>query len=582
MKPVNPKVADYLKQKTSRYDFSDFDEPAKPREYDFSDFDEPTKASEPSLLQTATGKLASGASLGFVDELAGGLEAGGRVVGVKGLGGKINEIGLSNEGPTLDYETLSKAYKGARDSERQSQAEMSKANPLLSGASEIAGSIATIPVSGAASLAGRVGTAAGFGALSGLGTSEAEDMRGMAKDTAVGGVLGGALQYGGEKVIAPAAKKLGNWISDSKPMQKFGKVFAGVDEKATEHYLKNAPAVNNARSMGEIADSVLNKADESSLLNEMRTKVGGLSTDDWQNLGRETTINKSELLSKADDFANSILKGRDGTLTRTQATGADADALRAIGKELDAIKSAYGDALSEADLKSIVQSLQQKAFGSDTYSADKMKQLSGVFNDVLKSGNSTYADSVAKTADATQALKQVRSVFENRTNPENYDKFNKQVKNLMNKDGLSAANQAVNKLEEHTGYNLRKDITDSWTKAQFDKGDTNGSRKTLLGSVVGGTVGSMFGPAGAAVGGAVGAMAGQAADKYAGEVFRKMLNGQIIAADALKTVAPYLGKFAGPLMEAAKRGNKAVSAAHFILQSQNQSYREAIKKLESN
>ncbi|MFK5283369.1 hypothetical protein ACI3PL_27725, partial [Lacticaseibacillus paracasei] len=82
--------------------------------------------------------------------------------------------------------------------------------------------------------------------------------------------------------------------------------------------------------------------------------------------------------------------------------------------------------------------------------------------------------------DVTRATKEIEKAFQNRTSPENYNKFITSVKNLANKDELSAANRATDKIKEHTGYDLRKDIVDSWTKSQFEKGDINGSRKTLL------------------------------------------------------------------------------------------------------
>lgn len=151
---------------------------------------------EPSLGETITGKLASGGILGFIDELAGGLEAGGQVIGLKGLGGKLKDIGLSDEGPTLDYDTLKNAYQSARNAERQQQAAMAKAHPTTSFLSELAGGAVSMPMGGGAATLGKLAVeGAKIGAIAGLGTSEADltdgDIGGAIVDTGIGAGIGG-------------------------------------------------------------------------------------------------------------------------------------------------------------------------------------------------------------------------------------------------------------------------------------------------------------------------------------------------------------------------------------------------------
>lgn len=528
----------------------------------------PLFSNDISQLESGLRGAAQGATFNLADEITGGLEA-------------IKDVTLTDN----KLSDLPNLYTKHRDESREAYKQAEETNPGSFLTGNLIGGVGTalaMPAS-AATLAGRAAQAAGIGAVMGYGANENRDelLKDMALNAGLGAVSVPVIEGIGS-VAKKGLQKASDFVDD-KLLPGIGKSVAGVDEKATTNYLQNSKDVNKANSLGELADSVLNQSDDSSVLNEMKKKVIEQSSDDWNTLGRNTSINKNDLLAVGDDFVNKILKGKDGSFTRTQATGADADALKAIYKELDNIQNAYGDSISEADLKSIIQSMQKKAFGSDTYSQEKMQQLSGVFNNILKNGNNNYADSVAKTADTTQALNQIKSVFQNRQNPENYDKFNKTVKNLINKDEMSAANQAVEKIQEHTGYNLRKDIVDSWTKQQFEKGDTNGSRKTMMGALlgkaleagIGGGIG--YGVSGDSTGAAIGAMAGFSLDKYAAPLFKKMLDGRLSIAEFNSTLAPRLGKFAQPFANAINRGPAAVSAIHFLLSQNNPTYRKMIQ-----
>ena len=69
----------------------------------------PIQHSDSGLVNTIVSQVASGATAGFDDELAGGLSAIGRVAGIKGLGGKIKDLGLADDGPTLDFDKIKQA-----------------------------------------------------------------------------------------------------------------------------------------------------------------------------------------------------------------------------------------------------------------------------------------------------------------------------------------------------------------------------------------------------------------------------------------------------------------------------------------
>lgn len=84
------------------------------------------------------------------------------------------------------------------------------------------------------------------------------------------------------------------------------------------------------------------------------------------------------------------------------------------------------------------------------------------------------------------------------------------------------------KIDEATGQNFSDEIKNRAILNSFDKASTNGSRKTMLGTVVGGAIG---GP----VGGIVGGGAGFVADKYAGKMFKSLLDKRIASSGVLNS-----------------------------------------------
>ncbi len=135
--------------------------------------------SDVSPLESGTRGLAQGASLGFADEITGGVEA----------------MWESAKG---DPATFGELYKRSRDESRQNYESAKNANPGTYTTGEIGGAIGTAFIPGlnaanGARLATLVGKGALVGGTAGLGNSTEEDVGGMIKDTATGAALGGAL-----------------------------------------------------------------------------------------------------------------------------------------------------------------------------------------------------------------------------------------------------------------------------------------------------------------------------------------------------------------------------------------------------
>lgn len=597
----------------SKYEVDDWQDVPLEQEDEINDWVD-VSDTEPSIGKTVLHKAAQGISFGLSDEISGVAEAAGRVVGVKGIGEDLpskvapisalfsnpyESLKFSEDGPTLDWDKIKQGYVEARDRERKQLKQMQDAHPVTSTVAEVIPSLA-IPTSAAAKLGTRIAMSAGQGALTGFGMSEADDLEGIAKDTAVGGILSGGFQAAGDKLINPALKKGGEYFSkaarfagdkldeySNSALKKAGKVLNNVPEDVTERYLARPNQINEAQTLEEIGEYFKDDA-----LEQFQQHLGKLDAQAWQTLKTTPTLPKNDILEIADDYIQKILGGKDGQLTRMSGTGADADIINVISKEMDKIKTAYGSALSEADLKSLVQSLQKAGWsleGSPKTSVQgkAIQQLSGIYNDFLKNINKDYAEKMVPVQEATSTLQSLNRQFMNQAAPDQLDKFISTAKRLNGRSPKTEAVRALDVLDSTTGAGIKDSIKDRLAADAFTNADTNGSRKTLLGAILGKAAGGAIGGAagyvlGDEVGASAGAVAGFSADKYAGKLFKAMLDGKISWNTHAGKLAPKLGNYTKILSDAASRGNKSLAATHFILSQQDPEYRARLKSLESN
>jgi hypothetical protein len=224
-------------------------------ELDTPSWDDTLDPTEISKTESLARGAAQGATMGFADELVGtakGMwdDAKSLFTGTDANGGVKPEF--DQFGNVTNGDKLTGKYKEYRDEYRAADDAAKEANPKTFMAGEIGGGLVTAAIPGAGTVKG----AAALGGASGLGMSEAEDLAGMAKDTAIGAGVGAAAGYAMPKVI-DAGKKAAGWAG-----KKIGNVGFGVGEEATEAYLKNPDAVKNAKPLKEMTDAFLDKVDD--------------------------------------------------------------------------------------------------------------------------------------------------------------------------------------------------------------------------------------------------------------------------------------------------------------------------------
>lgn len=183
---------------------------------------QPILPEETSSLEAAKTGAFSGISMGFLDELAGALEAGGQAIGIKGLGApSISEVGLQTP-KGFDTKALLEAYQKARDVRREQEKKAAEEAPLSYFAGQVAGGAFTpVPGTGPMTLTRSIGLGAGAGAVSALGQSEeslttTEGLKETGKEVAAGTLLGGSL--GAIVPAIPALAKKGKTFAESQPI----------------------------------------------------------------------------------------------------------------------------------------------------------------------------------------------------------------------------------------------------------------------------------------------------------------------------------------------------------------------------
>lgn len=309
MSDFNPD--EYLKEKSAPDDFN-------PDEY-------LAKATPASKVDTAVMQGLQGATAGFLDEASGAGEAIGRALGIEGLGGSFSDVGFAKGGPTLDKDILKEAYRRARDRKRGILKKQEADNPATAGVAKFAGMVAS-PLSKATKGLSLARAGGVIGGVNALGESTAEDLPGMAKDTAIGYGTGAILGKGIEKAspyISAGTEKLG------KGARNLAERFAGRALGAERGTIKSLGAdkvqAAGAHALDEGILSPLANTDDLIARNEAAKKAGGKLMDKAYTAiddAGASTFNPLKVASEVDDqiggfYRSPINRGEANQLENT-------------------------------------------------------------------------------------------------------------------------------------------------------------------------------------------------------------------------------------------------------------------------
>lgn len=469
----------------SSEDFSDLG--AIPANDDFSDLGAIPAEEEPnSLADTASRKFLQSATAGFSDEFSGGVEALGKALGVEGAGGKLKDIKLSKEGPTLNPEVLLKAYQDARDRERSALKKDEKDNPNVALVSELAGGVLS-PVNKIMPGASLLKQGAAIGALTGLGTGEGGLIE-QATNTAGGAVLGGALGKGieiaspyiakgieaGGKLVGKALKGPLSLIYDKLP----DRIKLYVEKKAQEGVDISTPEfAQEVQQMGAKLQSDLTEevtgftGKQQAKLNKLQSEAEELKTT-VQQRSKDIELQNKQLDKKYQEVENSIEKQME--LDQQLKISKDSDITKNIIKQ----KNEYALKLQK-DFDEIGKNISNqydqvnKQINKSNYKFDN-RQLISDLDPILEKAGAGEIKSLIKSDMSFQEFQELKKKLIDTATDLNrkqegklsgifkqaYGKLNEEYLNGLSQIDVNAANQLRNVNTKQSNFYDLKDLVE--------------------------------------------------------------------------------------------------------------------------
>lgn len=484
---------------------------------------------------------------------------------------------------TADYK---KTYTDSRQKLRDYLKKSEEANPKSYLAGNVIGGVGTAFVPGmgvarGASLANMAGKAALLGGLQGLGGSESNSISGdlgnAAKGAAFGGVVGGAV--GG-------AGKMMSRFTPTEVAKKMGRTFLGAPEEATERYMSNPEAVNNALPRRELTQQMLNSID-----NAQDRVVSGSKAS------RELLDNEGVKFS-GDDVVDILKRRKDDLVKRLEGIHDDPERLAAIKALDDRIKQYSGEhiapkasgildasgnvisspgsyapkELSGSRMKDLVQTLQRRAdyeIAPGQFSpADNqtMKAVSGDVNNLLKSKSPAYAKSMEDVSKDTAILGDITDRFKSDRGLDNL------FKQIQQDRGFDSA-ASIGEFDKRFGTSYLPQLKDSYAREAFDKGSAQGSRKVNYFKELGESGEKMGIPFAKPIGATIGLVA----DPYGPKLAKLSIDAASNFDKFMKSNGYKLGDAARKLSEInATKGPQAAATALYLLAKKDESLRKAL------
>lgn len=466
----------------------------------------------------------------------GQLEAGLRGLGQSFFGLGDEAVGAAKSaadvlGGKSELSGLLERYKKYRDEERDKVKEAYEKYPKTAYAAEIAGGF--IPGIGIAGKIGKLGSAlktgAGMGALSGLGSSEAElsDLKKLSQDVAVGATAGAI----GEKVIGKSVDLLKKY--GPKLATRSAQVLTDVPADVMEKYVKGKSKFGTPKTPEEIAiefqEEVLPRLyketkEGSSKSKDVLSKSSKLRREDIENVikSRADELEKSfGGIYDLDDQVAALKKMRD----LQKQYGKSSRKTGLVDKFGNQIELEVGESIDPIRLKRTIQSLDQKIdypVSKDRYvtaSKSEMMQLRKDLDKLLKD-NPEYASVMKDVAEDTRLLKDAQKMA--RTTGGFKNIFRRVGREQEGSDILPK--DVIERLDKkYPELNLLERASFSSASEALEKDLTRGSKNVQKFANIFGSVGSKL-PGGENLGRALGSAVGSSVDHFGSKAVKSALD----------------------------------------------------------
>lgn len=498
-------------------------------------------------------------SVDFTDDTAEGpgllkSAALGAMSGIPGATAAVS--GIEAMSPDTTYE---QAHKGLEESKNAAW----ESHPVAYGGGKTAGMVGTA-LAAPATIPGAIGV----GALSGLdaATTPSDIPLETVKGAGEGAVFGKVGQLLGDHVIQPLVNK----VLPGAAKRTLASMGSKTSLEDIQNYLNNPKAINAALTKPEIGEKI------AAITGDVTKASGQLSQQARGLLNPENALSAKTLKDAAMEATQKyFVEGNPGTT-------ADETAVKAIVEQyqkLAQIAQDNGGTVSEDILRKMIDRMQaatkESTFGNPEAGASQtaLKEFSGKLNDLLRGGNSAYAEAMKPAAENAALSKSLQDQFKIEGGKATDATFTK-VGNVL-KEGKTEGYDLLNKIKDLTGNDLVQALKDAGVKENFDAPGAGGALKTLMAGL-GFGAGKMTGvPFGGIAGAAVGRYTaeGMNGGHIAKNIMDAYMGGQKQWSDSA-VVRPLLQKFGPILVNAAKIGGNQLAATHFVLATSNPEYQE--------
>lgn len=487
-----------------------------------------------SPTESAVRGLAQGATLGFADELAGGLGALGDIA----LGGK----------PLASF---GESYERERDESRAAYDAAKEYNPKTYLASEIGGGIGTafIPGLGALNAArgAQIGTVVAKGALQGglmgLGSSTGDDVAELALDTTKGAALGaggGAAGYG----LGKAAGGVADSLADSKVGQyllsKYKGLSGGVANKLDE-----LAEVQGARALG------LERATQKKLGQDATRAVGRQALD--ENI-LKIGSNTEDLIGRNEALKKAALSSREAAYKQIDDAGA-----------------------SQFDPLEVAAAVEDKVLGKMNRSYDDTKDIIKKLEPELQN--------ILSRGDGNLPMMEAQQLVQNLGKKAKFDMSRSTQANDMAKDVYSTVRKYINEAagSDKVGIPGLKDVITGANKKYSVAKDADkllqNKQARELGNKTFGLTDNVMGAGALASSNPIFAVpliaAKKVSEKYGNQTAAITADK---LADFVRQSPEMLGKYRPVLEKAIQRGGSSVAVTNYLLQQKDPEYRKLMNE----
>lgn len=532
-----------------------------------------------SQVESGIRGLAQGASLGFSDEITGGLEA-------------LYDIATTDK----ELSDIDELYKQRRDESREAYRKAQEANPKTYMAGEVGGAIGTALVPGGAllnaskgaRLATTLGKAGLAGGISGAGLSESDNIEDLASDTLKGAAFGvgtaglmkggaKALQSNTTKAVGKNAKKAGHFLSK----KVYGLLTALTDDQM-DTIIKNPMGVKNALS----PEGLSQKAKEG--VDKLQEFISQADSDAW------STLSSSKAMQKGATPKTVIKRTIEGLKAQIKVKGPNQkQAIRNLDAFQETLDDFGGKTLSQREVKDFIKALDDNIDWdkqSMKASNEALKKLRTGLDQQLKNKNPLYKEAMQPVEDMVGNLQQVKTALGLKKEVgEGLVPTDTTITKFQNlpKDRKIFSQEIIEKFDEHTGGDLLNQAKLSQVANATEGGVTSGSRNVLAGLSVDMVTTGIPGPT---------AAAGYIIDRYGRKLgkealirsqqLRNIVSGKMADGSLSKEIGEKISnnssklvnsKFGSIIENAIQRGNHSLGATHFMLLQTQPEYRELME-----